>query len=181
MSKDKIYLMDQAPEDAGEDFEAAAFAALLEDMAGKAHFLAETLDILAGMELDDPGDGPDPGEDWEDGMETGMEDDMEPDMEAEPETDIFLIPGSAFRLLVGDLYDLYVRHFSLERRLAGAATEKDFRKIQKNASGYERLAKRLCRRWGIPHDGEEPWAYDTLEESLRKNILTPAYLAGSHA
>lgn len=172
MSKDKIYLMDQTPEDTGEDFEAAAFTALLEDMAGKAHFLAETLDILAGMELDDPGDGSDPGYE--------LEDDMETDMEAEPETDIFLIPGGAFRLLVGDLYDLYVRHFSLERRLAGAATEKEFRKIQKNASGYERLAKRLCRRWGIPRDGEEPWAYDTLEESLRRNILTPAYPAGSH-
>lgn len=176
MSKDKIYLMDQTPEDTGEDFEAAAFAALLEDMAGKAHFLAETLDILAGMGLDDFDDDFDPGEEPEDGMETDMEDDID----MEPETDIFLIPGDAFRLLVGDLYDLYVRHFSLERRLAGAATEKDFRKIQKNASGYERMAKRLCRWWGIPHDGEEPWAYDTLEESLRKNILTPAYPAGSH-
>lgn len=171
MSKEKtIYLMDQAPEDTGEDFEAAAFTALLEDMAGKAHFLAETLDILAGMEAED--NDPDFGEE--------PEDDMEADMDTEPETDIFLIPGGAFRLLVGDLYDLYVRHFSLERRLAGAATEKDFRKIQKNASGYERLAKRLCRRWGLPHDGEEPWAYDTLEESLRRNILTPAYPAGSH-
>lgn len=172
MSKDKIYLMDQAPEDTGEDFEAAAFTVLLEDMAGKARFLAETLDILAGIAEDDP--------DCMDDFMCAPEDDMEPDMEAEPETDIFLIPGGAFRLLVGDLYDLYVRHFSLERRLAGAATEKDFRKIQKNASGYERLAKRLCRRWGIPHDGAEPWAYDTLEESLRKNILTPAYPAGSH-
>lgn len=168
MSKDKIYRMDQAPEDTGEDFEAAAFTALLEDMTGKAHFLAETLDILAGIAEDDPDCG-------EDSMCAS-----EDDMEAEPETDIFLIPGGAFRLLVGDLYDLYVRHFSLERRLAGAATEKEFRKIQKNASGYERLAKRLCRGWGIPHDGEEPWAYDTLEESLRTKILTPAYPAGSH-
>ena len=172
MSKDKIYLMDQAPEDTGEDFEAAAFAALLGDMAGKAHFLAETLDILAGMEAED--DDPDFGEEPED----GMEDDMDADIE--PKTDLFLIPGGAFRLLVGDLYDLYVHHFSLARRLAGAETEKDFRKIQKNASGYERLAKRLCRSWRLPHDGEEPWAYDTLEESLRKHILTPAYPAGSH-
>ena len=38
MSKDKIYLMDQAPEDTGEDFEAAAFTVLLEDMAGETRF-----------------------------------------------------------------------------------------------------------------------------------------------
>lgn len=161
MNKNRNFELAGAPEDTGEDFEAAAFAALLEDMAGKARFLAETLDILAeiGMEPDDPG------------CETGPAEDME----TEPETDLFLIPGGSFRLLVGSLYDLFVQHFSLEKRLAEAETEKDFRKIQKNASGYERLMKRLCRSWGLPKDGEESWAYDTLEECLRNKILTPAY------
>lgn len=155
------YLAGGPQEAAGEDFEAAAFMALLEDMAEKAHFLAGALDILAeiGMEADDSGCGPD-----------GMEDN-----EAEPETDLYLIPGGSFRLLVGDLYDLFVRHFSLEKRLAEAETEKDFQKIQKNASGYGRLMKRLCRKWGLPQDGEGAWACDTLEESLREKILTPAY------
>lgn len=158
------YLTGGAPEAAGEDFEAAAFMALLEDMAEKAHFLAGALDILAeiGMEADDPGCGPDGMEDMEDNV-------------AEPETDLYLIPGGSFRLLVGDLYDLFVRHFSLEKRLAEAETEKDFRTIQKNASGYGRLMKRLCRKWGLPQDGEGAWACDTLEESLREKILTPAY------
>lgn len=161
MNKNRNFELTGAPEDTGEDFEAAAFAALLEDMAGKARFLAETLDILADMGLDDP--DYEPAEDVEDGME------------AEPETDLFLISGGSFRLLAGSLYDLFVRHFSLEKRLAEAETEKDFRKIQKNASGYERLMKRLCRSWGLPKDGEESWAYDTLEESLRKKLLTPTY------
>ena len=161
MNKNRNFELTGAPEDTGEDFEAAAFAALLEDMAGKARFLAETLDILAeiGREPDDPG------------CEPGLAEDME----TEPETDLFLIPGGSFRLLVGSLYDLFVQHFSLEKRLAEAETEKDFRKIQKNASGYERLMKRLCRSWGLPKDGEESWACDTLEESLRKKLLTPAY------
>lgn len=155
------YLTDGPQEAAGEDFEAAAFMALLEDMAEKAHFLAGALDILAeiGMEADIPDDV--------DGMEDGAE--------MEPETDLYLIPGGSFRLLVGDLYDLFVRHFSLEKRLAEAETEKDFRTIQKNASGYGRLMKRLCRKWGLPQDGEGAWACDTLEESLREKILTPAY------
>lgn len=164
------YLTGGATEAAGEDFEAAAFMALLEDMAEKAHFLAGVLDILAeiGMEADDSGCGPDD----MDGMEDGAE--------MEPETDLYLIPGGSFRLLVGDLYDLFVRHFSLEKRLAEAETEKDFRTIQKNASGYGRLMKRLCRKWGLPQNGEGAWACDTLEESLREKILTPAYPFEGH-
>lgn len=165
MNRNRNFELTGAPEDTWEDFEAAAFAALLEDMAGKARFLAETLDILAeiGMEPDDPG------------CEPGTTEDTENDMETEPETDLYLISGGSFRLLAGNLYDLFVQHFSLEKRLAEAETEKDFRKIQKNASGYKQMMKRLCRSWGLPKDGEESWAYDTLEESLRKKILTPAY------
>lgn len=160
-----IYLNGGAPEDTGEDFEAAAFAAHLEDMAGKARFLAGALDILAeiGMEADDPGYEPDPAEDMEDGMETELE------------TDLFLIPGGGFRVLVGELYDLFIGYFSLARRLTEAQTEKDFRKIQKSVSRYEGKMKRLCRAWGLPKDGEESWACDTLEECLQKKLLTPAY------
>lgn len=39
-------------EDEGEDFEAEAFLELLADMAAKAHFLAETLDILLAISED---------------------------------------------------------------------------------------------------------------------------------
>ncbi len=164
-NENKIYLNGGAPEDTGEDFEAAAFAALLEDMAGKARFLAEALDILVDMGSDDPDCDCGPAEDMEDMME----------MEAEPETDLFLIPGGGFRILVGELYDLFVGYFSLARRLTGAQTEKDFRKIQRSVSRYEGKMKRLCRAWGLPKDGEESWACDTLEECLQKKLLTPAY------
>lgn len=114
MNKNRNFELTGAPEDSGEDFEAAAFAALLEDMAGKARFLAEALDILAeiGMEPDNPGCEPGPAE----------------DMEAESETDLYLISGGSFRLLVGSLHDLFVRHFSLEKRLGGGGNGKGFQK-----------------------------------------------------
>lgn len=158
-NENNIYLNGEAPEDTGEDFAAAAFAALLEDMAGKAHFLAGALDILADIGLADP--DYEPAEDMEDGMET--------------ETDLFLIPGGGFRVLVSDLYGLFVGYFNLARRLTEAQTEKDFRKIQRSVSRYEGKMKRLCRAWGLPKDGEESWACDTLEECLQKKLLTPAY------
>jgi hypothetical protein len=61
----------------------------------------------------------------------------------------YMIGSGSFRLLIGDLYDLYCYHFSLTRRLAEAADEKALLKIQKSVSGYERRMKRLCRRWGL--------------------------------
>ncbi len=36
----------------------------------------------------------------------------------------YVIGSGSFRLLIGDLYDLYCYHFSLTRRLAEAADEK---------------------------------------------------------
>ena len=85
----------------------------------------------------------------------------------------YVISGSAFRMLVGDLHDLFVRAFATERHLTEAETEKDFRRIQKRVSGYERWAKRLCRNWRLPKDGSEPWGQDTLEACLREKLLRP--------
>ena len=85
----------------------------------------------------------------------------------------YIISGSAFRMLVGDLHDLFVRAFVTERHLTEAETEKDFRRIQKRVSGYERWAKRLCRSWRLPKDGSEPWGQDTLEACLREKLLRP--------
>ena len=53
---------------------------------------------------------------------------------------------------------------------AEAADEKALLKIQKSVSGYERRMKRLCRRWGLPTD-DTPWAYDTMEKSIRERML----------
>ena len=41
----------------------------------------------------------------------------------------YVIGSGSFRLLIGDLYDLYCYHFSLTRRLAEAADEKALLKI----------------------------------------------------
>ena len=122
------------------------------------------LDGIKELELLDYG-GDEPGGDTEDAE--NFEDGPEPD------GDIFLISGGSFRLLVADLYDLYCRYFGLAGKLAAAEDEKAFLKLKKNASGYERLMKRLCKRWGVPCDGE-PWAYDTMEERIRESRLTPA-------
>ena len=143
----------------------------LEEMAMKAHFFDLILDSIDEEYEDDPG--------CEDGFEDDMEDGGE-DIPEGYEKDQYIIQGGSFRLLVGDLYDLFVRHFNLERRLAAAKTEKDFKRIQKSASGDEHQMKRLCRGWGLPKDGAEPWAYDTLEDSLRKRILTPAWPGADH-
>lgn len=86
--------------------------------------------------------------------------------------DVFLIDGGSYRLLVGDLYDLYCRYFSLTRRLAAAKTEKEFLRLQKEVSGHERRMKRFCRKWGLPTD-DTPWAYDTMEASIREKRLPP--------
>ena len=53
---------------------------------------------------------------------------------------------------------------------AEAADEKALLKIQKSVSGYERRMKRLCRRWGLPTN-DTPWAYDTMEKSIRERML----------
>lgn len=88
----------------------------------------------------------------------------------------YIISGSAFRMLVGDLHDLFVRAFVTERHLTEAETGKDFRRIQTRVSGYERWAKRLCRSWRLPKDGSEPWGQDTLEACLREKLLRPYVL-----
>ncbi|ALP95186.1 hypothetical protein [Intestinimonas butyriciproducens] len=85
----------------------------------------------------------------------------------------YIISASDFRMLVGDLHDLFVRALATERHLTEAETEKDLRRIQKRVSGYERWAKRLCRSWQLPKDGSEAWGRDTLEDCLRKKMLKP--------
>ena len=88
------------------------------------------------------------------------------------ENEQYMISGSSFRLLVSDLYSLFTQYISISRRLVGARNEKDFRRLQKAAAGYERTARRLCRRWGIP-DGRESIACDTIEAAIMEKDLTP--------
>ena len=85
--------------------------------------------------------------------------------------DEYIIPGSGFRMLVGDIHHLIVRYYSLARRLSEAETEKDFLRLKKKAGGYEKVLKKLFRSLGLPEDSNA--AQDVLEESIirRHNLV----------
>lgn len=85
--------------------------------------------------------------------------------------DEYIIPGSGFRLLVGDIHHLIVLYYSLARRLSEAETEKDFLRLKKKAGGYEKVLKKLYRSLGLPEDSNA--AQDILEESIirRHNLV----------
>ena len=100
--------------------------------------------------------------------------------------DEYIIPGSGFRLLVGDISaDTIVvcdslvmgkphsesEAFSMLRRLSEAETEKDFLRLKKKAGGYEKVLKKLFRSLGLPEDSNA--AQDILEESIirRHNLV----------
>ena len=78
--------------------------------------------------------------------------------------DEYIIPGSGFRMLVGDIHHLIVLYYSLARRLSEAETEKDFLRLKKKAGGYEKVLKKLYRSLGLPEDSNA--AQDILEESI---------------
>lgn len=85
--------------------------------------------------------------------------------------DEYIIPGSGFRLLVGDIHHLIVLYYSLARRLSEAETEKDFLRLKKKAGDYEKVLKKLYRSLGLPEDSGA--AQDVLEESIirRHNMV----------
>lgn len=78
--------------------------------------------------------------------------------------DEYIIPGSGFRMLAGDIHNLIVLYYSLARRLSEAETEKDFLRLKKKAGGYEKVLKKLYRSLGLPEDSNA--AQDILEESI---------------
>ena len=91
-----------------------------------------------------------------------------PEEEPKPKKyrDEYIIPGSGFRMLVGDIYNLIVLYHSLARRLSEAVTDKDFLRLKKKAGGYEKVLKKLFRSLGLPEDSNA--AQDVLEESIIK-------------
>ncbi len=96
-----------------------------------------------------------------------------PEEEPKPKKykDEYIIPGSGFRMLVGDIHHLIVLYYSLARRLSEAETEKDFLRLKKKAGGYEKVLKKLYRSLGLPEDSNA--AQDILEESIirRHNLV----------
>lgn len=85
--------------------------------------------------------------------------------------DEYIIPGSGFRMLVGDIHNLIVLYYTLARGLSEAVTDKDFLRLKKKAGSYEKVLKKLYRSLGLPEGSGV--AHDTLEEAIirRHNLV----------
>lgn len=84
----------------------------------------------------------------------------------------YIISGSAFRMLVGDLFDLLAQYGYLRNRVLDAKTERQLARLQKNLSGEHPAIRRMYRRWGLP-DSTGVTGFDMLESAIRRTHLTP--------
>ena len=84
----------------------------------------------------------------------------------------YIISGSAFRMLVGDLFDLLAQYSFLRNRVVEVKTEKQLARLQKNLSGENPSIRRMYRRWGIP-DSTGVTGFDMLESAIRRTHLMP--------
>ena len=92
----------------------------------------------------------------------------------------YIISGSAFRMLVGDLFDLLAQYGFLHNRVLDVKTERQLVRLQKNLSGENPRIRRMYRRWGIP-DSTGVTGFDMLESAIRRTHLTPYDPDGSEA
>ena len=92
----------------------------------------------------------------------------------------YIISGSAFRMLVGDLFDLLAQYSFLRNRVVEVKTEKRLARLQKSLSGENPSIRRMYRRWGIP-DSTGVTGFDMLESTIRRTHLTPYDPDGSEA
>ena len=90
----------------------------------------------------------------------------------------YIISGSAFRMLVGDLFDLLAQYGYLRNRVLDVKTERQLARLQKNLSGDHPAIRRMYRRWGIP-DSTGVTGFDMLESAIRRTHLTPYDTDGS--
>ena len=84
----------------------------------------------------------------------------------------YIISGSAFRMLVGDLFDLLAQYGFLRNRVLDIKTERQLARLQKNLSGEHPAIRRMYRRWGIP-DSTGVTGFDMLESAIRRTHLMP--------
>ena len=84
----------------------------------------------------------------------------------------YIISGSAFRMLVGDLFELLAQYGFLHNRVLDVKTERQLVRLQKNLSGEHPAIRRMYRRWGFAED-QVVTCYDILEATLRRAHLTP--------
>lgn len=90
----------------------------------------------------------------------------------------YIISGSAFRMLVGDLFDLLAQYGFLRNRVLEVKTERQLARLQKSFSGEHPAIRRMYRRWGIP-DSTGVTGFDMLESAIRRTHLTPCDTDGS--
>lgn len=84
----------------------------------------------------------------------------------------YIISGSAFRMLVGDLFELLAQYGFLHNRVLDIKTERQLARLQKNLSGENPRIRRMYRRWGFAED-QVVTCYEILEATLRRAHLTP--------
>ena len=84
----------------------------------------------------------------------------------------YIISGSAFRMLVGDLFDLLAQYGYLRNRILNVKTERQLARLQKNLASEHPAIRRMYRRWGIP-DSTGVTGFDMLESGIRRTHLTP--------
>ena len=84
----------------------------------------------------------------------------------------YIISGGAFRMLVGDIFDLLAQYSFLRNRVVEVKTEKRLARLQKNLSGEHPAIRRMYRRWGIP-DSTGVTGFDMLESAIRRTHLMP--------
>ena len=84
----------------------------------------------------------------------------------------YIISGSAFRMLVGDLFDLLAQYGFLRNRVLDIKTERQLARLQKNLSGEHPAIRRMYRRWDIP-DSTGVTGFDMLESAIRRTHLMP--------
>lgn len=84
----------------------------------------------------------------------------------------YIISGSAFRMLVGNLFDLLAQYGYLRNRVLDVKTERQLARLQKNLSGEHPAIRRMYRRWGFAED-QVVTCYDIPEATLRRAHLTP--------
>lgn len=84
----------------------------------------------------------------------------------------YIIFGSAFRMLVGDLFDLLAQYGYLRNRVLEVKTERQLAQLQKNLSGEHPAIRRMYRRWGIT-GSTGITGFDMLESAIRRTHLTP--------
>ena len=92
----------------------------------------------------------------------------------------YIISGGAFRMLVGDLFDLLAQYGYLRNRVLKVKTECQLVRLQKNISGEHPEIRRMYHRWGIP-DSAGVTGFDMLESSIHRTHLTPYDPDGNEA